>query len=133
MSTFVSVHRLWKGEDAGQILVLGQGRQASGGVLVDGAGKADMGKRDGGQEFAERHGVDAFEVAGSEREDVFVHGWGSSKRRAGSPENLTRRVTHRRRGPAGDRGDVSQEQQPPSEGDRFHTHYPNRGSLWRRW
>ncbi len=74
MSAFVSVHRLWKGEDAGQILVLGQGRQASGGVLVDGAGKADMGKLDGGQEFAERHSVDAFEVADSESEDVFVQG-----------------------------------------------------------
>jgi hypothetical protein len=81
MPAFVIVCGLRVGEDAGQILVFGQGRQASGGVLVDGVGKADMGKLDGGQEFAESHSIDAFEVSDSESEDVFVHRWVSSKRR----------------------------------------------------
>lgn len=76
----MSVRGLRVGEDAGQILVLGQGRQASGGVLVDGVGKADMGKLEGGQGFAESRSVDAFEVSDSESEDVFVHRWISSKR-----------------------------------------------------
>jgi hypothetical protein len=51
---------------------------------MDGVGKADMGKLEGGQEFAERHSINAFEVSESESEEVLGHDRVSSaKRRAG--------------------------------------------------